>query len=102
MNEKIKIKPLNDNVIIDVDPLPEESIENGVIVPGSVLEKKPYHTATVISCQPYYYSKSIKVDTCVKPGDRVLFVKGLEWTTHVHGQKVTFIKENAIIGHVDQ
>lgn len=104
----MKIKPLNDWVILEAGES-EEKTAGGIIIPDSA-KKKP-EWGTVIAAGPGAY-KSEKgkgkekekkfVPTEVKAGDRVLYERYGGREFELNGEKVLMVRESDILGVFEQ
>lgn len=92
----IKLKPLNDRVLVKrIDS--EEKTKGGIIIPDSAKEK-PLE-GEVVSCGPgrCMDNGQIKAMT-VKVGDRVLFAKYAETEVKLEGASFLLLREDDILG----
>lgn len=89
----MRLRPLNDTIIIEPDPL--TGYEGDLIIPekNSIMKRSPF--ATVVSCgSKCYYS--------FKPGQRIVidrwFEEGRDGYFKMADKQYRFIKEHYVIG----
>lgn len=84
------IKPVNDYILIEVDQSAKET-EHGIIL---TREERPKQTATIIEV-------GNKVESDVKPGDRIIFSNMAGLIIELGGAKLTFIQDCDLIAVLD-
>jgi len=92
----MKIKPLNDNVIIK--PLGEEEIKGGIVLPESVDKEKPEKGEVIAVGPGKLLENGQRTPMSVKVGDKVLFKKYSPDEIKIDDEEVLVIKEEDIIG----
>ncbi len=92
----IKLKPLNDRVLVKrIDS--EEKTKGGIIIPDSAKEK-PLE-GEVIACGPGRCMDNGQLRAMsVKVGDRVLFAKYAETEVKLEGASFLLLREDDILG----
>jgi len=93
---KMKIKPLNDRVIVKrVEE--EKKTAGGIIIPDSAKEKP--QEGRVIAAGPGKLDETGKrIPLDVKEGDRILFSKWAGTEIKIDGEEHIFMKEDDIFG----
>lgn len=81
----MRFRPINDYVLLELDPLPEKT-KSGIILPGDSAGEK-IRTGTVLRVGPGKWSGNHRVPVGVEPGEKVAF---LRWhLEHKIGKTVT-------------
>jgi chaperonin GroES len=89
---KTVLKPLFDRLILQRDPLPEEEVRNGVVIPNSAQD--PKNEGTVIAV-----GGDVKI---IRPGDRVIFNTFAGLPFKAGAETYVSLKEVEIFGVVTQ
>jgi len=96
---KLKLKPLADKVVIEIDPEAEQS-SGGIFIPDTAREKP--QRGTVIAVGP---GKTLDSGTreamTVKPGDKVLFPKYGGTDLKHEGVEYKIVAERDILGVIE-
>lgn len=95
----MKIKPLNDKVV--VKPLKAEEVtKSGIILPDTAREEKPEQGEVVAVGPGKLLDSGSRAEMSVKEGDRVLFTKYSPDEVEIDGEKFLVIEEEKILGIV--
>ena len=96
----IKIKPLNDHVLVlRVDE--EQKSRGGIIIPDTAKEK-PQEGKIVAAGPGKTSDDGQRVPLDVKDGDRILFSKYAGTEIKIDGVEHLFMKEDDILGVLDE
>lgn len=96
----MKIKPLNDKVV--VKPLKqEEKTKSGIFLPDSARDEKPEQGEVVAVGTGKMLDNGTRAAMSVKVGDRVLFTKYSPDEVEIEGIKYLVIEEEKILGVVE-
>ena len=95
----IKIRPLQDRVIIRRIEQKEERSAGGIIIPDTAKEKPQEGKVVAVGPGRRDDGKLIKVD--VKAGDRVLFGKYSGSEIKIDGEEHLILREEDILGVVE-
>ena len=90
----------DDRIIIRRDP--EEEKRVGSLIIAQIVEE-PRNKGTVVETGPGRKTKKgVVIAPAVKPGDRVMFTEGAGIDVRVNGEDLMIIKEEDIIGFIDE
>jgi len=98
LNNKLKISPLGDRVLVTVSPR-EEKTASGIIIPDTVSdEQKDNKEGKVVAVGPGKYDDGVLVPMQVKKGDKVLF----QWGDKIEIDDVEYymVSESSILAIV--
>jgi chaperonin GroES len=94
----MQIRPLHDRVLIE--PLKEEVTAGGIIMPSTSNEKPQF--GVIISVGPGKSTDNGAVVKCsVTPGDKVIYSKYAGTEVKVDGKEMLMMKEEDIMGVVE-
>ncbi len=97
---KIKVRPLNDRIIISRITSEEETSAGGIIIPDTAKEKP--QEGKILACGPGKRDDAGKrIAPDVKEGDRVLFGKYAGTEIKVDGEEYLIMREEDILGVIE-
>ena len=98
MAKKIKIRPLDDRVV--VSPLEAEEVTaGGIVLPDSAQEKP--QRGTIVAVGPGRVENGTKIEMTVKEGDTVLYGKYAGTEIALDAEDVLIMRESDILGIVE-
>lgn len=96
----MKIKPLNDKVVVKALKQ-EEKTKSGIVLPDSARDEKPEQGEVVAVGEGKMLENGTRVAMSVKVGDKVLFTKYSPDEVEIEGVKYLVIEEEKILGIVE-
>lgn len=94
--QKVKIKPLQDRVLVKRVEA-EEKTESGIIIPDTAKEKP--QRGEVIAVGPgKLLENGNKLTPTVKPGDKILFSKYAGTEIEINNEEYLIMREDDILG----
>jgi len=94
--QKIKIKPLQDRVLVKRVQA-EEKTESGIIIPDTAKEK-PQKGEVVAVGPGKMLENGTKLTPTVKPGDKILFSKYAGTEIEINNEEFLIMREDDILG----
>ena len=101
MAEKIKIRPLQDRIIVKRVDDEENTTAAGLVIPDSAKEK-PQRGEVMAVGQGKRTEDGKKTPVDVKPGDKVLFSKYAGSEIKVDGHEYLIMREDDVLGVVEK
>jgi chaperonin GroES len=98
LEEKMKLKPLGDRVV--VKPIEQEEMTAGGIVLPETAKEKPQR-GTIAAVGPGNVEDGKRVAMDVKEGDTVLFAKYAGTEIKIEGEKVLILRESDILAIIE-
>lgn len=98
MVKKMKIKPLEDRVVLQQKPA-EETTKSGIILPDSAKEKP--QEAVVVAVGPGRIDNGKNIPIQVKEGDTVIYSKYAGTQIKFDEEEYTIVSEKDIIAKVE-
>jgi chaperonin GroES len=98
LEEKMKLKPLGDRVV--VKPIEQEEMTAGGIVLPETAKEKPQR-GSIVAAGPGRVEDGKRVELDVKEGDTVLFAKYAGTEIKIEGEKVLILRESDILAIIE-
>jgi chaperonin GroES len=98
LEEKMKLKPLGDRVV--VKPIEQEEMTAGGIVLPETAKEKPQR-GSIVAVGPGNVEDGKRVAMDVKEGDTVLFAKYAGTEIKIEGEKVLILRESDILAIIE-
>jgi chaperonin GroES len=96
----MKLKPLNNNVVLKV-PTKEEVTASGIVLPDTVDKEKPEQAEVVAVGSGKLLENGSRAEMNVKPGDQVVFKKYSPDDIKIGEEEYLVISENDILAIID-
>jgi chaperonin GroES len=96
----MKLKPLNNNVVLKV-PTKEEMTASGIVLPDTVDKEKPEQAEVVAVGPGKLLENGSRAEMNVKPGDQVVFKKYSPDDIKIGEEEYLVISENDILAIIN-
>ncbi|OHA58464.1 MAG: co-chaperone GroES [Candidatus Vogelbacteria bacterium RIFOXYD1_FULL_44_32] len=98
---RIKLQPLGDRVLIEIDKANEKTSASGIIIPDTVGKERP-EQGTVIAVGAGRYDDGQIVPLRVKKGDQVIFTKYGPDEIKIDGEEYLIVSESNILAIIEK